>query len=73
MHMITTLAERSYQDAMDAPRSGDRKNYATSVAIMLDKWTIVSGRPTVIVGSADVQREGSIELAHRLAAIARGA
>ena len=71
LQMITTIAEKSFGDAMRADRSGDRKNYSTSVAIMLDKWTIVSGRPTAIIMLADPERAGVLELARRLAASAK--
>ena len=71
LQMISTIAEKSFGDAMSAERSGDRKNYSTSVAIMLDKWTIVSGRPTQILAFAEPgERAGVLELARRLASSA---
>ena len=70
LQMITTIAEKSFGDAISATKSGDRKNFSTSVAIMLDKWTIVSGRPTAIIMLADPERAGVLELARRLAASA---
>ena len=72
LQMITTIAEKSFGDAISATKSGDRKNFSTSVAIMLDKWTIVSGRPTEIHAFVQADRRaGVLELAARLASSAK--
>ena len=70
--MVSTLSEGFFRDGQLAAKSGDRKNLATGLAIMLDKWTIVSGRPTqIFTFTGDAKRPGVLELASRLATMAR--
>ncbi len=56
-----TLARQFYQDAKEpdtatpttARRLVDQKHAAVAWAIVIDKWTILSGRPTQIIGVTD--------------------
>lgn len=68
--MVSRLSEDFFVNARDVKRADShRKHASTSLAIMLDKWLLLSGRPTQILGFADVdaQRAGALELARRLA------
>lgn len=74
--MVSTLSEDFFTNARDVKRADShRKHASTSLAIMLDKWLLLSGRPTQILGfsEVDAQRAGALELAQRLAASAREA
>ncbi len=72
--MVSTLSEDFFANAQDTQRADShRKHASTSLAIMLDKWLLLSGRPTQILGfrEVDAQRAGALELVQRLAASAR--
>ena len=71
LDMTTTLARQFYAEAHDMEKGTATRKYATtSFGILVDKWTIVSGRPTAIIMLADPERAGVLELARRLAASA---
>ena len=72
--MVSTLARSFYATAKDPDEKQSQRNFASrSLGIMLDKWTIVSGRPTQILGFADAAelRAPALEMAERLASLKR--
>ena len=72
LDMTSTLARQFYARSQDTSiRDNERKHATTSFAVLVDKWTIVSGRPTAILAFAEPgERSGVLELARRLAASA---
>ena len=74
LQMVSTLARSFYATAKDPTEKQSQRNFASrSLGIMLDKWTIVSGRPTQILGFADAAqlRGPALEMAERLASLKR--
>ena len=70
--MTSHLTRVFYRDAVASTRGSERKHLAVGYGVMIDKLNALAGRPTQIVGFADVeQRPGVLELAHRLASSAR--
>ena len=54
--MAATLAEQFYRQSTDPDATPtQRKHSATAWAIVIDKWTILSGRPTQIIATADLE------------------
>ena len=71
--MVSRLS-RDFYDEARAGGTASARNFATrSLGVLIDKWTIVSGRPTAILGFAEVDamRPGALALAQQLAASAR--
>lgn len=70
---VTALGRKFYDIADDPKnRAIERKYAVTSFSTLVDKWTIVSGRPTEIHAFVQADRRaGVLELAARLASSAK--
>ena len=73
LDMTSTLARKFYAEALENERGTETRRRATAAfGILVDKWTIVSGRPTEIHAFVQADhRAGVLELAARLASSAK--
>lgn len=69
MDMVSQAAEFLHTTVMDVDaRVADRKHSSIGLAVMLDKWAMLSGRPTQIiqVGEAEARRPAVNKLAAKI-------